>query len=173
LESPFHLPAAFWAYRKRPGLERPLPGPPAFLKNLAAPVAFQENLPSLDRDQGDKKKAQVMIHTFEPGRGQAAIRADPCLIIDSNFFGLYPADKNESAPPALSPSSRSPGKPGREFRFYNLSFFRPASKKKTILQRGPIQKTSKNRLTTIGASLTMKSNGRVKYEGSFMPSHPD
>jgi len=57
LKAPVHLPAAFLAYPKRQRLKSALLGPLCFFKNLAAPVAFQKDLPSLDRDKGDKKKA--------------------------------------------------------------------------------------------------------------------
>jgi hypothetical protein len=30
-------------------------------------VAFQEALSALDRDEGNKKEAQVMVQAFEPG----------------------------------------------------------------------------------------------------------
>ncbi len=126
------LPAALGAYRQGPGPKRALPGLPVFLKNSAAPVAFQENLTPLDRDQRDKKEAQIMIHAFEPGRGQAAIGADPCLIIDPNLFGLYATHKNEGPPPALC------------WVFsHNLSFLRPASKKKAIRSAGPMENLPK------------------------------
>jgi hypothetical protein len=54
------------------------------------------------------------------------------LILYLNFSGLYTADKNEGTPLSSSPSSLLPGKAGNEFRFYNLSFFRLASKKKAM-----------------------------------------
>lgn len=40
-----------------------------------------------------------MIQAFEPRGGQATIGAGPRLVIYLNFSGLYPADKNEGAPP--------------------------------------------------------------------------
>ena len=98
-----------------------------------------------------------MIHAFEPDRGQAAIRADPCLIIDSNFFGLYPADKNEDPPPIPYRPANNENPPlplfnkgglGGFERYLvpNLSFLRPASKKKTktSFQRAAFNNLPKN-----------------------------
>jgi len=47
-------------------LERGREGTAGFRKNAAAPVTFQEALPPLDRDKGNKKKTQVMIQSLEP-----------------------------------------------------------------------------------------------------------
>jgi hypothetical protein len=41
--------------------------PARFVKVLSAAVTFQKKVSPLDRDQGDKKEAQVMIDPFEPG----------------------------------------------------------------------------------------------------------
>jgi hypothetical protein len=41
--------------------------------------------------------------------------AGPCLLIYLNLFGLYPADKNEGAPPSLLPSSPLPAKGRNDF----------------------------------------------------------
>jgi hypothetical protein len=47
---------------KNPGLR-----PTGVVKNPAAPVAFQEGFSPLDGDEGNEKKAQVMVQAFEPG----------------------------------------------------------------------------------------------------------
>jgi len=77
-----------------------------FPKNPAAVVAFHEYLPPLDRDQGNKKKAQVMIQAFEPNRGEATIGASPRLVIYLNFPGLHTADENEGPPPLRTAGQR-------------------------------------------------------------------
>jgi len=46
--------------------ERTPLGPAGFLKDPAAAVAFQEKLPPLDRNERNKKEAQVVIQAFEP-----------------------------------------------------------------------------------------------------------
>ena len=71
-----------------------------FVEHPDAAVAFQKRLPALDGYQGDKEKADVMVHPFAPGRRQAAARARPGLVIDLDFFRLHPANKDEGAPPA-------------------------------------------------------------------------
>jgi hypothetical protein len=42
-------------------------GPAALIKNPTAAVAFQEDLPPLDREERNKEKAEVMIQTLEAG----------------------------------------------------------------------------------------------------------
>jgi len=44
-----------------------------------------------------------MVQPFEPGRGQAALRAWPRLVVQLNLFGLYAADeKEENGSPPFS-----------------------------------------------------------------------
>jgi len=40
-----------------------------------------------------------MIQAFEAGGGQAAVWADPHLVVYLNLPGLHTTDENESAPP--------------------------------------------------------------------------
>ncbi len=75
------------------------------IENAAAKAAFEKRLPSFDWNEGDKKKAQVMIQAFEAGRGLAAMGTDPGQVIDLNSFRLYTADENEGAPPDPFPAS--------------------------------------------------------------------
>ena len=70
----------------------------AFVEHPPAAVAFQEGLSPLDRNQGDKEKADVMIQPLQPGRRQTTIRTRPGLIINLNFPGLHSTDKDEDAP---------------------------------------------------------------------------
>ena len=41
-------------------------GTTGFRKDAAAPVTFQERLPTLNRDKGNKKKTQVVVQPFQP-----------------------------------------------------------------------------------------------------------
>ncbi len=75
--------------------------PAGLVENPAAPVALQDTLPPFDRDQGDKEEAQIVVQPFKPGGGQTAARADPRLIIDIHFSGLYPANEDEGPFPPL------------------------------------------------------------------------
>jgi hypothetical protein len=43
-----------------------------------------------------------MVKSFEPGRGQAAFRTSPRLVINLDFPGLDTAYENEGAPPLES-----------------------------------------------------------------------
>jgi hypothetical protein len=70
-----------------------------FIKNPATAVALQKAASSLDRDEGNKEEAYVMVKSFEPGRGQAAFWASPRLVIYLDSSGLNTAYKNEGAPP--------------------------------------------------------------------------
>jgi hypothetical protein len=47
-------------------LKRGREGTAGFRKNTSTAFTFQEALPSLDRDEGNKKEAQVMIQALEP-----------------------------------------------------------------------------------------------------------
>lgn len=51
-----------WLLQKR-GRE----GTAGFRKNASTAVTFQEALPSLDRDEGNEKEAQIMIQALEAG----------------------------------------------------------------------------------------------------------
>ena len=42
-------------------------GMPGFIEDPAAPAALQESLPPLNRNQGDEKKADVMVQAPKPG----------------------------------------------------------------------------------------------------------
>jgi len=93
------LPAATGAYPQWPRPGRVRLGLTGFSENPATPVAFQEKFSSFDRDEGNKKKTQVMIQAFEPSEGQSTIRAGPLLVIYLNLLGLQTPDEDESAPP--------------------------------------------------------------------------
>jgi hypothetical protein len=60
-----------------------------------------------------------MIQPFEPSGGQAAIGADPRLVIYLNLPGLHTTDENEGAPPrskiCLPPCPESYIKKGEVF----------------------------------------------------------
>ena len=89
-------PAALRADRFGGGPERLRSRPTGLIEYPAAPLALQETLPPFDRNERNKEETQVVVQPFEPGRGQAAARADPRLIIYLHFFWLYPADEEES-----------------------------------------------------------------------------
>jgi hypothetical protein len=74
-------------------------GPPRLVENTAAAVALDEALSPLDRDEGNKKKAQIMVGAFEPGCRQATTRTGPHLIIDLNLPRLNAANEDEGTPP--------------------------------------------------------------------------
>jgi len=61
-----HLLVAPGANPKWLALERGREGTAGFRKDASAAVAFQEELPPLDRNERNKKEAQVMIQAFEP-----------------------------------------------------------------------------------------------------------
>ncbi len=73
--------------------------PPLFIKNSATAVALKEAFSPLDRKERNEKEAQVMVQTFETGRGQTAAWACPRLLIHLYLSGLDTAYKYESAPP--------------------------------------------------------------------------
>ena len=81
----------------------------AFFENSPATVAFQENLPPFDRNERNKKEAQIMIQTLPPGGGQAASRTGSRLVIDLDLLWLVSADEDESTPPAEPPAEPVPG----------------------------------------------------------------
>jgi len=83
---------------------------PRFIKDSAAAVAFQEALPTLDRDEGNEEKAYVMVQPLEPCRGQTTVGTDPRLVIHLRFSGLYSTDKDEgtSPPEFLAAITRPP-----------------------------------------------------------------
>ena len=60
-----HLPATPGTEPKWLRLGKVRLGPAALIKNSTAAVAFQKNLSSLDREEGNKEKAQVMIQALE------------------------------------------------------------------------------------------------------------
>jgi hypothetical protein len=73
---------------------------PRFLEIAATTVALQELLPPFDRNQGNKKKAEIMIQSFEESGREAALGANPWLVIHLNLSGLNTTDeKKEVAPP--------------------------------------------------------------------------
>jgi hypothetical protein len=61
-----HLLVAPGADPKWLALERGRQGATGFLKDPAAAVTFQEDLPPLDRNERNKKETQVVIQAFEP-----------------------------------------------------------------------------------------------------------
>jgi len=61
-----HLPAATGTGPEWLLLERGGEGAAGFRENAAAPVTFQERLPTLYRDKGNKKKTQVVIQPLKP-----------------------------------------------------------------------------------------------------------
>jgi len=73
-------------------------GSAGFIKNASAPATLQKTFAPLDRDEGNKEKAHVMIEPFEPGRGRTAVGTDPRLIIHFDFSWLNSADKKEEDP---------------------------------------------------------------------------
>jgi hypothetical protein len=60
-----HLPATPGTDPKGLRLGKGRLGPAALIKNPTATVAFQKDLPSLDREEGNKEKAQVLVQTLE------------------------------------------------------------------------------------------------------------
>jgi hypothetical protein len=70
----------------------------AFVKHPPAAVAFQEGLSPLDGNQGNKKKADIMVQPLQPSRRQTTIRTRPGLIVNLNFPGLHSTNKDEDAP---------------------------------------------------------------------------
>jgi hypothetical protein len=91
-----HLPATPRTDPKGLRLGKGRLGPAALIKNPAAAVAFQKNLPSLDREEGNKEKAQVMVQTLEASGRQATLGAGLWLVVYLNLLGLYPADEDEN-----------------------------------------------------------------------------
>jgi len=72
---------------------------PGFVKRPAAAVAFQERFSALDRNQGNKEEADIVIQPLAPRRRQATLRAGPRLIVDLNLLRLHPANEDEGSPP--------------------------------------------------------------------------
>ena len=62
-----HLPAATGTGPEGFLLEREREGAAGFRKDAAAPVTLQERLPAFYRDEGNKKKTQVVIQPLKPG----------------------------------------------------------------------------------------------------------
>jgi hypothetical protein len=94
-------------------------GTAAFIKNAAATVALQKRLSSLDGDQGDKKQAEIMIEPFSAGRGQAAVRTGPRLILDLDFLRLHSANEDEGPPPLESPGILNGFIPPKQIIYYH------------------------------------------------------
>ncbi len=94
-------------------------GVSVFAKYASATVAFQKRLAAFYGNQGDEKKADIMIHPLQTSRWQTAIRARTRLIVHLNFFGLHSADEKEEDAP-----------PGETLRFplYLIRYFRPSLK---------------------------------------------
>jgi len=70
------------------------------VKYASATVAFQKRLAAFYGNQGDEKKADIMIHPLQTSRWQATVRTRARLVVHLNFFRLHPADeKEEDAPP--------------------------------------------------------------------------
>jgi hypothetical protein len=60
-----HLPATPGTDLKWLRLGKGRLGPAALIKNPTAAVAFQKDLPSLDREERNKEKAEIMIQALE------------------------------------------------------------------------------------------------------------
>jgi hypothetical protein len=80
----------------REGVCRHLPG---FIRNHATPVAVQEAFSLFYSEEGNEEEAQVMVQTLKPSGGIPAAGAEPWLVIELYFPGLYSADKDKSASP--------------------------------------------------------------------------
>ncbi len=93
-------------------------GPAGLSKYPPAAVAFQKDLPPLDRKEGNKEKTQVMVHAHEPGRRHAALGTGPWVAIHLNLSRLYSADadEDEDAPPFEAGSAFSANPFSRPFR---------------------------------------------------------
>ena len=65
------------------------------IDNSIAVFAGQKRGAPLDRKHGDKKQAHVMIYPLEINPKMPTGRARPGLPINSNCFGLNPANKEE------------------------------------------------------------------------------
>jgi len=78
-------------------------GPARFIENSATPIAFQEALSPLDRNERNKEQAQIVVEPLEAGRGQATLRTEPRLIICFDFPWLNSTNKQEesASPPAI------------------------------------------------------------------------
>ena len=61
-----HLPAATGTGPEWLLLEGGREGSAGFRENATAPVTFQERLPALNRDKGNKEKTQVVIQPLKP-----------------------------------------------------------------------------------------------------------
>ena len=103
-----HLPAATGTGPEWLLLEGGREGAAGFRENPAAPVTFQERLPTLDRDKGNEKKTQVVIQPLKPRCRRATGRAGPRLVIDLHLLGLHTPDEKEEDTPPLEPA----GAPG-------------------------------------------------------------
>jgi hypothetical protein len=71
------------------------------IENSTATIALQKALSPFDRDEGNKKQADIVVQPLEACRGQAAVGADPRLIIHLYSSGLNSADENEGPSPPL------------------------------------------------------------------------
>ena len=72
-----------------------------FIKDAAAAIALEKALSPFDRDEGNKKQADIVVQPLEACRGQAAVGADPRLIIHLYSSGLNSTDENEGPSPPL------------------------------------------------------------------------
>ena len=81
------------------GMKKIRLGTAAFVKHSAAAVAFQKRFSALDRNQGNKEEADIVIQPLAPRRRQATLRAGPRLIVDLNLLRLHPANEDEGSPP--------------------------------------------------------------------------
>jgi len=73
--------------------------PAGWVKDSAAPLAFQKDIAPFYGDEGDEEKAQVMIQPSQPGRRKAAARTGTFRTSQFNFLRLHAADKDEDTPP--------------------------------------------------------------------------
>jgi len=80
-------------------LERTGPDSACLIENSTATIALQKALSPFDRDEGNKKQADIVVQPLEARRGQTAVGADPRLIIHLHSSGLNSTDENEGPSP--------------------------------------------------------------------------
>ena len=78
-----------------PGLLLEIRTGPVLIDHGIALFAEQERGAPLDRKQGDKKQAHVMIYALEINPYMPTCRARPGLPINGDRFGLNPSNKEE------------------------------------------------------------------------------
>ena len=66
-----------------------------FIKNGAAVITDLKGNPFFDRKKRDKKKTQIMIHSFQVERVMTAHRTDSGLFFQTDCLRLNPSDKEK------------------------------------------------------------------------------